>query len=182
MQSPRCRRAAAAALWLALCALLTGCGSDAPPIAQDPLVVFLVRHAEKTLDTADPGLTSAGAERAQTLGGMLADTGIDYVHSSDYVRTRDTAAPAASVLQLPVELYDPRNLPALVERILGAGGRHLVVGHSNTTPQLVALLGGDPGADIDEAAEYDRLYVVTIRPDRTTSTVLLRYGSPYREH
>jgi hypothetical protein len=51
-----------------------------------------------------------------------------------------------------------------------------VVGHSDTTPELVGLLGGDPGAPIDEPTEYDRLYVVTLGPDGTVTTVLLRYG------
>jgi len=56
-------------------------------------------------------------------------------------------------------------------------GRHLVLGHSNTTPQLVEALGGEPGAPIEEM-EYDRLYIVTLMDGRT-STVLLRFGSPY---
>ncbi|NIP98279.1 MAG: hypothetical protein GWO24_34675, partial [Akkermansiaceae bacterium] len=57
--------------------------------------------------------------------------------------------------------YDPRDLPGLVKKLKVAGGRHLVVGHSGTTPALAKLLGGEPGAPIDEKGEYDRLYVVT---------------------
>jgi hypothetical protein len=51
-----------------------------------------------------------------------------------------------------------------------------VVGHSNTTPAAVELLGGEPGAEIDEADEYDRLYILTIATSGEVSTVVLRYG------
>ena len=81
-----------------------------------------------------------------------------------------------------VELYDTHNLLSLVEALKKTGGRHLVVGHSTTTPQAVKLLGGKPGSNINEEREYDRLYVVTQdRKGVTTSTVLLRYGDLYRQ-
>ena len=38
--------------------------------------------------------------------------------------------------------------------------------------------GTDRDMTADEAAEYDRLYVVTVGPDGSVSTVLLRYGEP----
>jgi hypothetical protein len=53
-----------------------------------------------------------------------------------------------------------------------------VVGHSNTTTELVTLLGGEPGTEIEESSEYDRLYILTINPSGVT-TLLLRYGSEY---
>ena len=157
--------------------------SLAPSVAAaDPLVVFLVRHAETVDAGQDPGLSPQGHQRAAEVAVLLRDSGIDHVHSSDFVRTRDTAGAVATTLGLGnVELYDPSDLPALREQLTQDGGRHLVVGHSNTTPPLVGLFGGDPGAPIDEDSEYDRLYVVTIGDDGTVSTVLLRYGAPYEE-
>lgn len=146
-------------------------------MAEEPLVVFLVRHAEKVDASSDPELSPAGVERAADLAASLRDTGVERVHSSDYVRTRDTAKPTAEALGHEVELYDPRDLPALVASLREAGGRHLVVGHSNTTPAAVELLGGEPGSEIDEKTEYDRLYVVTVGGDGAVSTVLMRYGA-----
>ena len=55
--------------------------------------------------------------------------------------------------------------------------RILVAGHSNTTPKLVELLGGNPGPPIDEKTEYDRLYVVVLGADGAVTTTLLRYGA-----
>ncbi|MBD3868961.1 MAG: histidine phosphatase family protein [Acidobacteria bacterium] len=144
-----------------------------------PLTVFLVRHVEDFDAGSDPKLTDAGVERAAALARNLADAGIQRIHSSDYFRTRDTAAAAAADWNLEVELYDPRDLPALAAELVGSGGSHLVVGHSNTTPAMVGLLGGEPGPAINEATEYDRLYIVTIGTDGSTSSVMLRYGKPY---
>lgn len=145
-------------------------------------VVYLVRHAEKVEpypdDPDDPPLTAAGRERAQELARTLADAGITRILSSDYRRTRETAAPLADLLGLEVELYDPRALEDVAVRLAGTGERVLVVGHSNTTPHLVELLGGEPGPPIDEAREHDRLYVLSGAARDEVVTVRLRYGGP----
>lgn len=144
----------------------------------DPLVVFLVRHAEKVDSSRDPELSAAGKRRAELLAETLRDAGISHVLSSDFIRTRDTAAPLAARLGLEVELYDPDDLEALVTQIESLGGRYLVVGHSDTTPASVGLLGGDPHGEIDGWTEYDRLYILVRASDGTVSTVLTRFGSP----
>jgi 2,3-bisphosphoglycerate-dependent phosphoglycerate mutase len=143
------------------------------------LVVYLVRHGEKAAASEDPPLTPRGLERARLLANILRSEPLDHVHSSDYRRTRETATPTAEAQGLAVELYDPRDLPALVDTLVRQGGRHLVVGHSNTTPAVVELLGGSPGPAIDEAREYDRLYIVTRDRQGDTASILLRYGEPF---
>lgn len=149
--------------------------SDLP---SDPsLEVYLVRHAEKTTEKTDPGLTEAGQRRAELLAEKLDDAQIERIHSSDYIRTRDTAAPLAKLLGIEIELYDPRDLPAIAAQLEAEGGTHLVVGHSNTTPQLVELLGGDGGEPIVEATEYDRLYIVRHKSDDNITSELQRFGA-----
>jgi len=145
------------------------------------VVVFLVRHAEKAEDgTDDPPLAVAGQIRVRILGALLADANLTHVHTTDTRRTRETARPIAEAAGLEYALYDPRALDEAAEAIMAMSGTHLVVGHSNTTPQLVAALGGDPSSPIDEL-EYDRLYVVTVLPDQPPLTTLLRFGEPYVE-
>lgn len=141
-------------------------------------VIYLVRHAEK--ETGDPGerdpvLTEKGRRRAEALARVLRDAKIERVYSTDYQRTRQTAAPVAERLGLPVELYDPRDLEGFASTLRTGPASVLVVGHSNTTPELVTQLGGEPGSDIRESHEYDRLYVLVLRGDETT-TLLQRYG------
>jgi broad specificity phosphatase PhoE len=150
------------------------------PEGQNETVIFLVRHAEKTRDANDPALTEAGEARALLLAELLADESIQHVHSTDYARTRLTAMPLAVRLGIEVELYDPAALPAFADALLQGGGRHLVVGHSNTTTELVSLLGGEPGTAIDHNGENDRLYRVSVAEGGESSTELSRYGKPYR--
>jgi broad specificity phosphatase PhoE len=144
--------------------------------AGESTVVFLVRHAEKSAEADDPALTDQGLARADELAAMLRDAGITTVHSTDFRRTRDTARPVAEQYDLPIRIYHWDDMEALAEALRTEDGRHLVVGHSDTTPELVEVLGGDPGVEIDEKDEYDRLYVVTLAPDGTVTTVLMRYG------
>lgn len=142
-------------------------------------VIYLVRHAEKITGTdiedRDPPLTEAGRERAQHLAYVLGHVRIEKIYSSDYTRTRQTAKPLAKKLGLRVQSYDPRALREFAQQLREGSGRALVVGHSNTTPQLVELLGGEGGAPIDEKSEYDRLYVVILEGGRVT-TLLQRFG------
>jgi broad specificity phosphatase PhoE len=158
---------------------MAGVALLAPPSAWGQgTVVYLVRHAEKEAEpAADPPLTAEGQARARALAHALADAGLTAIWSSDYARTRDTAVPVAEGTGLDVQLYDPRDLPGFASALRAQAGRFLVVGHSNTTPALVAMLGGEPGQPIDEPSEYDRLYVLVINGGVTTTT-LLRFGEP----
>ncbi len=146
---------------------------------QKPLVVFLVRHCEKLDQGSDPELSFEGKERAETLVQTLKNTEIEFVHSTNLIRTKNTAAPIAQHFGLIVEFYDPYKLSLLAEKLKKSDVIHLVIGHSNTTPALVKLLGGQPRSEINEKEEYDRLYILTIK--EYTETTLLRYGDIYKQ-
>lgn len=169
---------------LLLCLSLVALPTCAPPPHVEPpdpppVVVVLVRHAERAEDgTNDPPISEAGRARAAILAGIVRDAGITHVHSTDLLRTRQTGAPFVEATGLAVEVYDPSDLPGFAARLRAQPGRHLVLGHSNTTPELVTALGGDAGGPIDDG-EFDRLYVLTLPARGPTSTVLLRYGAPF---
>ena len=144
----------------------------------EAVVVYLVRHSEREEDgTNDPPISVAGELRANQVAELLQDAGITHVHTTDFKRTRGTGEPSATDAGVTMALYDPGDLAGFAQRLWDTPGRHLVLGHSNTTPDLVAALGGDPVSPIDEM-EYDRLYIVTLHPGGA-STVLLRFGTPY---
>jgi phosphohistidine phosphatase SixA len=152
-----------------------------PAGRQEETLVFLVRHAERADDGGmaseeDPPLSMAGRERAEALAEVLRNAGITHIHTSDYIRTRETAGPLAAATGVAVSTYDAGDLAGFAARLLATPGRHLVVGHSNSTPELVTALGGDPYGAI-EAMEYDRLYLVSVG-DGSAETVLLRFGVP----
>lgn len=155
-----------------------GAPADAPA-ESGPIVVYLVRHAEKADDgTDDPPLTVAGQIRVRILTTLLTDVDLRQVYTTDWRRTQDTARPIAEAAGVEPSVYDPGDLAALAAAIRSTPGEHFVAGHSNTTPELVKALGGDPGEPIHEL-EYDRLYIVTIPPGSAPLTTLLRFGEPY---
>jgi hypothetical protein len=82
---------------------------------------------------------------------------------------------------LETEIYDPSDLEGLAQKLRDTGGIHLVVGHSNTTPEMVRILGGKPVSKINEASEYDRLYIVRVLDKNHATSILMRYGEPYSE-
>lgn len=171
------------ALGLLACTPTRGAeAGGSPPAADAAAVVYLARHGETEGD--DPvgrWLSAAGWARAEALADELAGAGIGTIYTTDYRRTRETAAPLAERLGLEPVVYDPNDLAGFAARVreaLGeAGGTVLVMGHSNTTNELVAFLGGEPGAPIAED-EHDRLYRVELPSGRTE---VFRFGSPAAE-
>lgn len=137
----------------------------------DPTAIYVVRHAEKAATGKDPELTAEGQVRAQNIAAILHKANITHVFSTPFVRTQQTAQPLAKRNNVTVETYDPRAPKALVDKVKALDGAVLVVGHSNTVPELVRLFGGAPGSDIPES-EYDRLYQLLPGP-RGVTTILL---------
>ena len=135
-------------------------------------MIYLVRHGEKAADGNDPSLTPQGRQRAQNIATMLHRAGIQAIFSSATVRTLETAKPLSASLSLPVQQYEAGKPEALVDQVKALQGPVLVVGHSNTLPQLVRLFGGAPGAEIGDN-EYDRLYQLVNGTDGKVTTVLL---------
>ncbi len=155
--------------------------SNQPPKTQQDqhaTIIYLVRHSEKQSDgTADPALTREGAARSKALADLLRGVNFTQIHSTDYIRTRDTAAPilANSPIKAPA-LYDGRNLDAVAKKIIAQGGTHLVVGHSNTTNELAQILSGKSGSPLTEQ-DYNRLYIVTRYPDEETNLAIVQFDA-----
>jgi len=152
------------------CAALLACASSPMTAAPGTTEFVVVRHAEKAVGPdvgPDPALTDAGHARARTLALALADAPVVAVYSTAYARTRQTAAPTADAHGLPVTPYDAREpATALAARLRAAhpAGTVLVVGHSNTVPDIAAALCGCAVPPMDET-EYDRRLVVTVGAD-----------------
>ena len=166
-----------------LCAVLISACATAPAreaaaaAGPDYARVFLVRHGEKEKGD-DPALTAEGAMRAKALAARLAGEGVTEIWSTRTNRTEQTAAPLAAELGLAAQTYDPSTLPAFASWLQASPGVKLVVGHSNTTDALAVLLGADPGPAIEEATEFDRLYVIELGASGATASRIERYGAP----
>ncbi len=154
------------------------------PSRNDGVSLIVVRHAEKTDDgSRDAALNAKGLARAQALREALADTPLQAAYATDFQRTRQTAQPAAQAHGAKVETYDA-NLPvadfAAKLRQHHSGGAVLIVGHSNTVPNIVAALCECESPPLDET-EYDRLSIVEIGDGHAPRLIQRRYGSPERE-
>lgn len=136
--------------------------------------VYLVRHAEKAAaPAADPPLLEAGTKRAEELARKLSKAGIKTISSSQFLRTKHTAEPLAKLLGIantviPVKMdtmnsrqLSPEYLKQISDLVSSSEGNVLIVGHSNTVPELIKALGGDVAPTIDDAT-YDDLFVVTV--------------------
>jgi broad specificity phosphatase PhoE len=143
------------ALFLAL--ILAGGTISQPALAAD--TVFVMRHLQKA-DGADPPLSAEGAANAQLLAGMLAKSGIKAIFATPTRRAIETAQPLAAKLAIPVTSYDPANPAELVSKVAAISGAVLIVGHSNTVPDLIARFGGKQLVSLSDQ-DYGTLFVVT---------------------
>jgi len=126
-----------------------------------PTVIYIVRHAEKTGETADADLSAEGKKRAEVLRWMLRDIALDAVYSTDAPRTFHTVEPIAKEKGLSVESYvsKPGKLAETIRR-KHRGQTLLVSGHSDTIPILLKSLG----VPIEDKIlpGFDDLFIVTL--------------------
>ncbi|HEU0051831.1 MAG TPA: histidine phosphatase family protein [Longimicrobium sp.] len=149
-----------------------------------PTVVIVVRHAERDQGN-DPGLTAAGSARAQALAADLKDAGVAAIYSTQFRRTVDTGKPLADALGqqvnvLPIDPAQAAAYPAaLAADILAKHRGHtvVVVGHSNTVPQIVKALSGVTVPEISDT-EYDHMFIVMIPAQGQARVVRAMYGVP----
>ncbi|MDH3266171.1 MAG: histidine phosphatase family protein [Gammaproteobacteria bacterium] len=154
--------------------------------SQATTTIIFVRHAEQTSrDEADPSLSGAGKRRVAELTRQLVDAdvvaGIDAIWSTELKRAVETAQPLADQLDLPINIYPASDTETVLETILKnhKGRIILVVGHSNTLPELIANLGASKNVPPIAQNEFDNIYIISIPWFGKTKTIRLRYGDPY---
>ncbi len=141
--------------------------------------VYLVRHAEKdTVPEGNPRLNEEGEERAQQLLHVLEEAGVTAIYATQFRRTQDTVRPLADLLGLEVEIIHADESDRLVDTIRQdhRAGVVVVCGHSNTVPEIIVALGAGPVAPIEEANEYDNLYVVRLAEGGEAGVTTLKFG------
>lgn len=176
-----------------LIALLMAFASLASFAAQDdfkPVTVFLVRHAEREAEPRqDPPLNKEGIARSQELAKLLGAAGIKTIITSQFARTKQTAEPLATKLNLTATSISLRSNPTnprliaeestaeVVNKILERSGESVVlVGHSNSLPDVIKMLGGDTVPTIDERT-FNDLFIVTVYAKGKARVVHLKYGA-----
>lgn len=132
--------------------------------------IYIVRHGEKETGS-DPLLTPAGNKRAGDLMRLLQNEGIQKIYVSNYRRTQNTGDSLRIQLKIDTVHYDADTLcDKLINAIMEHGdfGKTiLIIGHSNTIPQIIRKLGvkDHPYGDIP-GNEYDNLFLVTYKKEK----------------
>ena len=151
--------------------------------ADRPQIVVLVRHAERSdAPAGDVTLSESGQSRADELAAALAEARIDTIVTTQFRRTRDTAAPLAKALNLTLKIVEAgrdtaAHVNAVVAAVKAGGTAVLVVGHSNTVPAIITALGGPAMDDLCEF-EYSNLFTLALTPGQPARLVHGHYGAP----
>jgi 2,3-bisphosphoglycerate-dependent phosphoglycerate mutase len=137
-------------------------------LAQDKTIV-LVRHAEKAASTemdktGDVDLSDEGRTRAKHLLEIVKRYKPHEIFATEYKRVQQTVEPIAKYRNKQVQIYDPKDQAALVDKIMKSSTEHyLIAGHSNTIPALANLLTNKEIFKQVPDNEYGVIWVVKIR-------------------
>lgn len=135
--------------------------------------IYFIRHAEKVRDnSSDPLLTKFGEERAVHWANVFKNVDFDAVYSTSTLRTVATALPTAAQNDLQIILYDATDIDISALAEMYKGKSILVVGHSNTTPEIVNDLMGEERYSEIEDDNFSNLYIVTITKDNADVSLL----------
>ncbi len=139
-------------------------------------MVYVVRHGEKLDDSKDPPLSPAGEARAARLAQMLAASGVKAIYTTQFRRTVQLAEPLARKLNVVPVVNPGSDMAGLIKKIKshGDGEVVLVVGHSNTVPEILKGLGHVGEIKIDDA-EFDNLFVLVPKTQGVPALVRLKY-------
>ena len=139
-------------------------------------VFFIVRHAEKdTTGGSNADLIAIGRGRAKALQKMLKKVKINGVFSTNTPRTKHTAEPTAKSKHLTVEIYDAKKQKELLAGLVDKKGKFLIVGHSNTLPQLINILTGNDQEKEFSESDYTRFYIVSAKKLGEAKVLMLRF-------
>lgn len=142
--------------------------------------IFCVRHAEKDrYEIHDPGLNADGEARAERLGRILSEAGLDGVFATPTRRALLTAEPVQRRAHTPpVATYVPEEQDEWLLDLLaqGSGKKYLVVGHQATIPHLLNQLKGG-GFDFDNIpnSDFGQFYLVCTQGIGRSEILQLRY-------
>ncbi len=139
--------------------------------------VILVRHAERLNDTDTTSISESGIERAKALENVVREVGIQRIYVSEKIRTVQTAAPATTRRGIIATRITASDISRYVDSVKShRGDGILIVGHSDTLPQIIRKLGISDVPTIP-LNQFDDLFVVTMFRFRST-LVHLKYGAP----
>ncbi|ATC85815.1 SixA phosphatase family protein [Pseudoalteromonas arctica] len=132
-----------------------------------PDEIYLFRHSEK-LTGKNPALSEVGKARANNLVTFFKEYQNIHIFSSNYKRTLQTAAPLQAYFNTDVNVYNAGELSDLKNELLKLKGVVVVIGHSNTTPQLAELLSNEKVPAMSET-QFTQYFILNKKPSSNGS-------------
>lgn len=141
--------------------------------------IYILRHTEKVDETSeDPVLSAQGIERAKYWKKVLQHTEFDQVFTTEFKRNIQTAELIAAESSVKPELYYPMSFDVLKFLNLIKGQKVLIIGHSNTIPDMVNRLIDETKYPPMSHENYNILYTITINENGETSSSMLHIEMP----
>ena len=133
---------------------------------------YFIRHAEKADSSKNPNLSEKGLERAQQWKILFSKIDFDGVYSTDFNRTLQTIQPIVADNNRLLKIYNPKMMDVEVFKKETHGKTILIVGHSNTIPNMVnQIIKENKYTDIEEN-QFGNLYIVTLFENQILSQLL----------
>lgn len=158
---------------------LVSCANHTDP-AKGYSKFFVVRHAERY-----PGfnghLTWYGRERAGDLSRLLKDSGIQKIYVTPYSRTLETADSLLLLQKTDTAVFLLDSSGTELARQLKAGKDYgkkvLIIGHGNSLPGILRVLGGTGAATYQPDTVSDLIFEI-INDHGRVFMKTMHYGKP----
>ena len=127
--------------------------------------IYLIRHCEKEASLVDPELSEKGKLRAENWKNYFDEIPIDRFYTTATKRTATTCSVIADSKKKEIQFYNHNDfsLNEIIKSNLG--NTLLIVGHSNTLPNLINTFLGVEIYPIISENEYGSLFTITIQGD-----------------
>ena len=133
---------------------------------------YFIRHAEKADSSKNPNLSEKGLERAQQWKILFSKIDFDGVYSTDFNRTLQKIQPIVADNNRLLKIYNPKMMDVEAFKKETHGKTILIVGHSNTIPNMVnQIIKENKYTDIEEN-QFGNLYIVTLFENQILSQLL----------
>ena len=142
-------------------------------------VYYFIRHAEKDRsnpENKNPELNQQGKIRALNWLYFFRDIPLKKIYSTNYNRTIQTVKQIAEEKKIPISYYSPENIDVENFKKQNKNMSILVVGHSNTTPELVNLIIGENKFEKMNDNDNSSLFVIReLAGDVTVERIITKY-------
>ena len=142
-------------------------------------VYYFIRHAEKDRsnpENKNPELNQQGKIRALNWLYFFRDIPLKKIYSTNYNRTIQTVKQIAEEKNITISYYSPENIDVENFKKQNKNMSILVVGHSNTTPELVNLIIGENKFEKMNDNDNSSLFVIReLAGDVAVERIITKY-------